>query len=165
MNMIELIKQRALRYGKFELSNGELSHYYLYMRRVTLYGPALARIAGQIWERVDIKIDSVGGPSIGADPIVAGLIFGMELNGFFVRPTIKTHGLCNQIEGTVSGDCLLVDDVVTSGESLFRAAKLVEGVGGKIAKIISIVDRNEGGRERLQEYDYESLFNIEELLR
>ena len=113
--------------------------------------------------------------TLGSDPLITATSVisfekGQPLNGFIVRKESKGHGTNQYIEGLAnfsSGDrVVLLEDVVTTGGSILTACKRAEDVGLEIVQICSVLDREEGGREKLAEAGYElkSLFNRRELL-
>jgi orotate phosphoribosyltransferase len=119
-------------------------------------------------------IEAVGGPTLGADPLVCSttlvaLLFGRKLKGFLIRKEAKDHGLGRVLEGpplpTGTPVCI-VEDVVTSGGSVLRAISLVEKEGFNVQLVLSLLDRGEGGERTIQEkgYLYRPLFRLPELL-
>ena len=142
-----------------QLASGALSDFYFDGRVVTLTGEPLALFAHRVLGELErLEATALGGPTIGADPIVgAALALGAEagrsLKGFLVRKEPKARGLRKQVEGpSLDGSrALLVEDTVTSGGSLLMAAEAVrrEHPGCTIAGALTLVDREEGGAERL----------------
>jgi orotate phosphoribosyltransferase len=99
---------------------------------------------------------AVGGLTMGADPVsyaIAAASFGSDaqIDAFSVRKDVKGHGTSRVIEGNFKpGDSVvIVEDVITSGDSARRAADAVETAGGKVLGILAVVDREEGGRATL----------------
>jgi len=91
--------------------------------------------------------DAVGGPTLGAVPIVTGLLFRGAKRGFFVRSQPKRTG--ETIEGEVKEgeSVLLIEDVVTSGQSLFKACEAVLDKGARVGMAITVLDREEGATQ------------------
>jgi orotate phosphoribosyltransferase len=75
------------------------------------------------------------------------------LAGFFVRKEKKAHGLGRSIEGAFAAgqSVALLEDTVTTGASTLQALEIVEAEGGKVARVLCLVDRGEGGREAFAE--------------
>jgi len=101
--------------------------------------------------------DSVGGLTLGADPIsyaisYASAMTAMPLRAFTVRKEIKAHGTGKLIEGPFQpGDrVVVVEDVITTGSSALKAVSAVEDAGGSVAGVLALVDREEGGRELIE---------------
>ncbi len=118
--------------------------------------------------------DYVGGMTLGADPIayaIAGHATrkGQDLNAFTVRKRSKAHGTGNRIEGGLPAGArvVVIEDSVTSGGSLLAALKVIEDHGATVAGVLALVDRQEGGTERLAEagYDFRAVFNAKDLLQ
>ena len=117
--------------------------------------------------------DAAGGPSLGADPIAGALaalshIHGQALPSFIVRGAIKDHGLQRQVEGHLHpGDqVVLLDDVITRGGSLVRAATVVREHGAKVTHVFTILDRLAGGAEILagEGLTLESLYLLTDIM-
>ena len=170
-----ILKENSILRGKFKLSSGKESDYYIDARLTTLH-PEGIYLVGKIFLdiiRQDSGIKAVGGPTMGADPIVGSIVVlsyqsGYSLRGFLVRKEGKPHGTEKLIEGNLrSGDgVVIVEDVATTGGSILKAVNAVENMRAYIRKILVIVDREEGAREILEDRDYKffSIFKIGELL-
>jgi len=109
---------------------------------------------------------AVGGTTLGADPMVAAVALASHLGGgaipaFIVRKESKSHGTKQNIEGPLipGSNVAIVDDVCTTGGSLFHAIEAAEEAGCKVVKVVSILDRNEGGSEEMRKrgYDFSAL--------
>ncbi|MER3396958.1 MAG: orotate phosphoribosyltransferase [Chloroflexota bacterium] len=168
-----MLLERAVSFREVVLSSGRKSHYYIDARMVSLSGDGLALTAELLWDKVrDLEFEAVGGPTIGADPLVAGLCLlayqrGRNLAGFLVRREPKAHGTGRQVEGPLTPGmrAVIVEDTVTTGETLLSAIAAAEAAGAKVIKVLAVVDRQEGGGGRLRQagYDFEPLFTAEEL--
>ena len=166
-----MIQTDAIKHGDFVLKSGAKSSYYIDLRRVTLPSMGLHLIVDGIYSACTAHMEAVGGPCVGADPIVGGFLYKTSLSnvrGFLVRKEQKGHGIDDLIIGSVKpGDrCLIVEDVTTSGGSLLRACQIVQEFGCTVGEVISVVDRNAGAKELFESHDikFSSLFNIDELL-
>lgn len=159
--LIDLLHREALQFGQFTLASGKTASFYLDCRKVTLH-PQGANLVGagmlEALSQMDPPVDAVGGMAIGADPITAAIITlagqrGEALRGFIVRKEAKEHGTGRQVEGPVQAGqrVVIVEDVITSGGSALKAAEAARQFGLEIAGVLAIVDRQEGGRERLAE--------------
>ena len=161
--LMELIREKALKFGDFTLASGKKATYYLDGKQVTLH-PAGARLVAEgILDLLGPNMPTaVGGMSIGADPITAAVVTmsavrQTPLVGFMVRKEAKGHGTNQYVEGPVKpGDVVVIlEDVVTTGGSSLEAIKRVEAFGMKVAGVIAIIDRMEGGAEAFAERGYE----------
>ncbi|MFO0890731.1 MAG: orotate phosphoribosyltransferase [Isosphaeraceae bacterium] len=152
--LAELLRRDSLRLGSFTLASGRKSHYYIDGRKVTLSGEGAPLIAEGILDliREEPEIAAVGGLTMGADPIVggvlalAGLRGRSSLRGFLVRKQAKAHGTGSLVEGPLEpgSSVLIVDDVATTGGSSLQAADAVEAMGCTVARVIVVLDRLEG---------------------
>lgn len=169
--LLELLKKEALKKGKFVLSSGKVSNYYLDGRIITLTPEGAFLVAGIILELIKGKdVNAVGGPTLGADPIAGAVaclshINGIALKTFIVRKAAKIHGTQRQIEGPElkKGDkVVLVDDVATTGKALLEAKDALDKAGVEVLKAIVIVDRDEGAAENLAKagLELESIFQV-----
>jgi orotate phosphoribosyltransferase len=151
-----LMKTGCLKFGVFKLKKGRLSPYYLDLKRIPSYPNGMNRVVS-IYE--DLVKKEVGGDSF--DRIlgipVAGMSFASVLSYklskpfLYLKESAEIHGREKKIQGILSpGDSvLLVDDVVTSGKSIIDAAEVVRGEGGTVTDALVLVDREEGGAQKL----------------
>jgi orotate phosphoribosyltransferase len=171
-SLIALLASRSAKRGDFVLASGRRSSLYVDCRLTAmspdgqmLIGRAgLAALRATGW-----SIDSVGGLTLGADPIAYAIAHasalaaeqghGEMVRAFTVRKEAKQHGTGKLIEGPfASGDhVVIVEDVITTGGSALRAAEAVATAGGTIVGILALVDRQEGGREALEAAGYSVL--------
>ena len=108
---------------------------------------------------------------MGADPIAGATAAvshqeGTPLNAFIVRKEAKGHGTGRRVEGPLrEGDrVVVVDDVVTTAGSTLQAIEAVQGAGATVVAVVCLVDRLEGGAEKLAGYRFYPLFTVAELL-
>jgi orotate phosphoribosyltransferase len=156
--LLELILAVSFRRGRVKLASGKESDFYLDLRQ-TLMRPRGVALAGElVFERLSRgpAVDAVGGMAVGAVPLVAAVLAAAavhdansKLLGFFVRKETKAHGLGKRIEGGFQAgqSVALVEDTVTTGGSTLDAVAAVEAEGGKVARVICLVDRGEGAAE------------------
>ena len=164
------INVQAFMHGDFTLSSGKKSDHYFDGKKLTLSPEGAYWVGKTIFEELaNSEIDAIGGLTIGADPIASSVAVVSHLEGrpipaFIVRDTAKEHGTKKEIEGGLKegSRVAIVDDVITMGGSVRKAIEAVEAEGCEVVKVIVIVDRNEGGSERLRErgYDFEAIINL-----
>jgi orotate phosphoribosyltransferase len=169
-----MLLERSMRFGEFVLSSGATSNYYIDVRKTSLHPQGLERISRLFWEIIEAEdVTAVGGLTLGADPLVAGLMLhsahrGRPLDGFLVRRTNKTHGTLGQVEGNLAGHkrVVILDDVITSGESALVAAEAAESYKAQVVRVLAVVDRNQGAAQIFQQrgYPFTALFTVNELL-
>ena len=164
--LINAIKRDAIQYGDFKLASGKSSKYYIDARKVTLSSDAAPVIGRTILGKIPSNVVAVGGPTLGATLAVAGQNH-VELYGFLVRPKPKDHGTQNLIDGTLpkGSSVVLVDDVVTTGQSIIEAANVVRAAGCTVAMAIVVVDRMQGAWTALSKVgiQFESLVTVKDL--
>ncbi|MDR2345665.1 MAG: orotate phosphoribosyltransferase [Planctomycetaceae bacterium] len=172
----ELISTKSLKFGDFILASGKSAKYYLDCRQVTLDSVGAKLIGEGILELIQLQQtlpQAVGGMSIGADPITSSVITvaaynNIPLKGFIVRKQLKSHGTMQFVEGPVKeGDhVIIVEDVVTTGNSSLEAIEKVESIGAIVDCVIAIIDRLEGGAETFADKGYKlsSLFTIKDFI-
>lgn len=170
----ELVNRNVLR-GDFTLSSGKKSAYYIDGKITTLSAEG-AWLVGLLMARslASDGVAAIGGLTLGADPIVASVAAmsyqeGKPVAAFIVRKEPKSHGTSRWIEGPSiarGARVALVDDVITTGASVLKAAeRVVEETGAKVVKVLAVLDRNEGGREALAKagYAYDPLLSLSDL--
>jgi len=170
----QMLLERSMRFGEFTLSSGVTSSYYIDVRKTSLHPEGLKLISEMFWEVLEKdQITAIGGLTLGADPLVAGLMLhaasrGKPLEGFLVRPAAKDHGTRGQVEGNLAGHkrIAILDDVITSGESALIAAEAAESYKAKVVRVVAVVDRAQGAQQVFQEKSlpFTTLFSIADLL-
>ena len=169
----QLLKEHSLMFGDFTLVSGKKSKYYFDSKKTTLLPEGAYLVAAEILETVTkngIEADAIGGMTLGADPTVCPVaalsqISGNPMRAFIVRKEVKDHGTGRQIEGNLApgSRVVVVDDVVTTAGSTLRAIEAVEQAGHTVAAVICLVDREEGGTEKLTRWPYFPLFRRSEI--
>ena len=173
--LLKLLKKEAFFKKRIVLSSGKTSNYYIDVRKVSLSPKGVYLISHLIFRLIkDEKITAIGGPTLGADPIVSGVCLlahknKKRLKGFLIRKSPKKHGRQKLIEGQFlkTGDkVVVVDDVATSGSSVIKSIEVLRKEKIKVVKAITVVDREEGAAENLSEYDCQlvSLFKKSDFL-
>jgi orotate phosphoribosyltransferase len=155
-----LLLERSVERGDFVLASGRRSSFYIDCRRATMSAEGMVLIGRMGWAAIQDagwQPASVGGLTMGADPVayaVAAASFGSDhpIDAFSIRKQTKAHGTGRLIEGNFrSGDAVVVvEDVITSGESAARALAALEEAGGRVLGVLAVVDREEGGRSLLE---------------
>lgn len=163
--LARLLVAKSYREGDFVLASGRRSDYYFDCRVTALHAEG-AWLIGSLFVHLlnGMDIKGVGGMTLGADPLVSATTVisheqGRPLNGLLVRKEAKGHGTGQFVEGLgnfAAGDRVaMLEDVVTTGGSLLKACDRVRQAGLEIAGVCAILDREEGGREKLREAGYE----------
>lgn len=158
--LIELLADRSTRRGQFTLASGKSSQYYIDARLTTMSPEGLVLI-GQLGltklRQAGWNVDSVGGLTLGADPISYAISYASAgssspLRAFTVRKEPKTHGTGKTIEGPFrkTDRVAVIEDVITTGGSALRAIEAVRAEQGTVSGVLALVDREEGGREAIE---------------
>ena len=161
--LLELAVERgALQYGDFLLSSGARSPYYFDGRLLSLDpegGHCIAQALLPLVHRAGAE--AIGGPTLGADPIVAAVALlsyqqGAPVSAFIVREGQKAHGTGRTVEGPLKPgtQVAIVDDVCTTGGSLFHAIQAAEEMGCSVVQVLVILDRHQGGSDELRRRGY-----------
>lgn len=159
----------------FKLRSGRLSGVYIDAKQVTLTSPGMLLVGELVWKKISgLGVQAIGGLTLGADPIAyatamyANLSTGYPLDVFIVRKEPKGHGTSEWIEGRVrhGEKVVIVDDVVTTGGATLTAVERAHEAGLEIAKVVVLVDRQEGGKQVVESrgLQYDPIFTKEELL-
>jgi orotate phosphoribosyltransferase len=171
--LMEIVNEKAVFKGDFTLASGQKSNYYIDGKFISLTSDGLAYFAKVILEM--IKKDGVkyiGGPTLGADPIIGGTVamshlIGRPLDGFIIRKEQRDHGRMRMIEGPLKegSKVIIVEDVTTTGGSVLKGIKRVEEMGCEVVKIICLVDRLQGAEENFKKegYNFTPIFKVNEL--
>lgn len=172
--LLHHLAREAYLEGEFVLASGAVSSFYLDGRRVTL-SPVVALVAYLMLARLQTTaVEALGGLTLGADPI-AGAVAALSawtprpLRAFIVRKEAKEHGVRGRIAGPPlqpGQPVAVVDDVLTTGGSIHQAIAAVEEAGARVERVLVIIDREQGGADRLAErgYQVEALYRLSEIV-
>jgi len=153
-----MVKEKAFFKEKIILSSGKESDYYIDARRVTLTSEGAYLTARIMLDMVkEENYDAIGGPTLGADPLIGALGVlkhqaGNDGNTFIIRKEAKGHGKKKQIEGQdipKGASVILVDDVATTGKAFLHSLDVLDENGIECKTCLCIVDRQEGAGETL----------------
>ncbi|MBM4054910.1 MAG: orotate phosphoribosyltransferase [Planctomycetes bacterium] len=175
--LLRIIIEKSFKYNEkpvFKLTSGKMSNYYINCKATTLDSASMLLIGQLFFEKIkQLDADAIGGLTHGADPIafataMVSAMQGSNIQAFVIRKEAKSYGMMKLIEGNVSeGDkVVIVDDVVTTGGSTIQAIDRAREHKLEIVKAIALVDRQEGGRENIENKNvvFESLFTRDELI-
>ncbi len=174
--LLNLILEVSFERKGVTLSSGKKSDFYLDLRQ-TLMRPKGVSLAGRLvldLLQTGPPVEAVGGMAVGAVPLVSAVLAAAandpatdSLLGFFVRKQKKDHGLAKQLEGGFEAGqtVALLEDTTTTGQSTLDALKIVEAAGGKVIRVICLVDRGEGASEAFADrgMKLEAVFGREDL--
>jgi orotate phosphoribosyltransferase len=174
--LLRLLKERSFQSGTFQLASGDTSTYYIDGKMTEVFSKGAHLVGEILYDRTkDLGIDAIGGLEVGAVPLTTATVIsyhlhGREMEGFWVRDKVKTHGTQKIIEGNLKPNSrvVVVEDVVTRGKSTVKAIDAVRARGCKVVLVLAIVDRLQGAAELFRENgiassDYHSVFTIRDL--
>lgn len=157
--LVDLLRRYSVQHGAFTLASGRTSSLYVDARLTTMRPEGLAIIGPLALSRLaaaHLQPDSVGGLTLGADPVSYAIAYASAsserpVRAFTVRKEPKAHGTGRLIEGPFlpTDRVVVVEDVITTGASALRAIAAVRAAGATVIGVLAVVDRGEGGREAI----------------
>ncbi len=164
--LLRLLRRKSVMLGDFTLASGAKSDFYVDCRLTTMDAEGAWLIGSLGWEIArgaaaeHGAVTAVGGLTMGADPVALAIAMasakeggeGGPIHAFSVRKSPKSHGRARLIEGnfTEGASVVVVDDVITTGGSTIQAIEAIQAEGGKVAFVIALVDRQEGGKAAIE---------------
>lgn len=171
--LLDLFCQLAYQEGDFTLSSGQHSSYYINGKQVTLHPQGALAIGRLVLSMLPMDTEAVAGLTLGADPIVSAVSVvsayeNRPLPALIVRKEAKGHGTKVYIEGPTlleGTKVVVLEDVVTTGQSAMKAVERLRGAGYQVDRVIALIDRQQGGADLYQwaGLKFEVLFSIEEI--
>lgn len=171
--LLDLFCQLAYKEGDFVLSSGQHSHYYINGKQVTLHPQGALAIGRLLLSVLPEDTEAVAGLTLGADPVVSAVsvVSALEnrpLPALIVRKEPKGHGTQAYIEGLPlheGAKVVVLEDVVTTGQSAMKAVERLRMAGYTVEQVISLVDRQQGGAEFYESAGlrFQAVFSIQEI--
>jgi orotate phosphoribosyltransferase len=171
--LLDLLCQVAYKEGDFTLSSGQPSTYYINCKPVTLDPQGALATGRLLLSMLPTGTGAVAGLTLGADPIVSAVSVvsayeSRPIPGLIIRKEAKGHGTQAYIEGPslpVGTNIVVLEDVVTTGQSAMKAVTRLRDAGYTVNRVISLLDRKQGGGEfyKSQKLEFQAVFNIEEI--
>lgn len=170
-----LFNTDCLRFGKFKIKSGALSPYYIDLARL-LSSPAdlsiIAKVAAELIEQImkNEKIDKIASIALKGALIAPSIATLINLPCIIIRKSEKNYGAKGRLVGapvTKNDNILFFDDVVSEGLSKVEGIKLLENQGAFVKHLLVVVDREQGGKEKLEQQGYlvHSLAKISEIVK
>lgn len=134
----DLKKANCIKEGNFQLRNGEYSKYYFDMKNLISYPKLLSKIGDSLWniinedlKRKNILLENlkICGVPLGGLPISTYISIKYNIPMIMLRDKIKNYGTQKQIEGEYNNtdNCIILEDVITTGGSVKESLELLEG--------------------------------------
>jgi orotate phosphoribosyltransferase len=152
--LMEIIRENAIIFQDVQLFSKIKSQYYYDIKRIALQEEGAHLLSELLLTEIyKYGAKSVGGMEMGAVALITAVVlkstkdgkYQKGLNGFFVRKEVKGHGLQNKIEGNMIPPVIIVDDVITSGESVMKSIEAVNAQGVTPKGVVCVIDREEEG--------------------
>ncbi len=160
------VREAALLEGDFVLSSGKRSSFYVDKYLFSTEPELLRDLAREISVRLPAGAHRLAGVELGAVPLVAAVALCTGLPYSIVRKSAKEYGTANKIEGSpieAEEGVALIEDVVTTGTQVLRAAEVLEEAGAEVLGIVAVLDRRDETASRLRGYTFEALLRMEDL--
>jgi len=162
------LREAAYLEGDFTLRSGRKSRYYLDKYLFETRPALLRELARRFARYVTAEVDRIAGAELGAVALAAATALETGRPFVIVRNAKKAgYGTGKLIEGRLEpGErVLLLEDIVTSGSQAIEAARTLTAAGAKLARIVAVIDRLEGGGEAIAAagFAYERLFTSDDL--
>jgi len=168
-NLIQHLKDcGAIKFGRFVLTSGAISDYYIDIKKASTE-PKILRLIAQEMSTYTTGYDMLAGMELGAVPLVVALALETGIPYVIIRKEKREHGTGKQIEGgNVAGkNVLIVEDVTTSGGSVVKTIQILREHNAEVEKVLTVVDREAGAKETLKKLEVEfiPLVSVNEILK
>ena len=176
--LLQVLREKSVERGRFQLTSGRWSDYYVDGKQTTLDAEGCYLIGKLLFHKIRSEKEfpkGIGGVTLGADPIVTAVslvsyLEGRPLPAFIIRKQPKGHGTGRWIEGLKNiapgGEVVIVEDVLTTGGTLLEGVRRAREAGFEVRRVYALIDRQEGGRENIEAASLvlDPLFTRDELL-
>ena len=168
--LIQLLREHAVHYGPTIAEPGVVTDVFIDPSRVTLRGDGLSLIEALMVPLLrEDHVEAVGGPAMGAIPLVT-LLARQQWLAFYIRLGPQVHARRSAISGSPPQPGMavaLLEDLAATGTSLLTCCEVVQGLGARVVSLYALVDREQGTRERFAAHGlrYRPLITLSELVQ
>jgi uridine monophosphate synthetase len=168
--ILDLFANDMIKFGEFTLKSGKKSYIYADIRTAISYPPIFKQICNEYNKIMqNINYDLICGVPYSALAIASAIAYDKAIPMLLKRKEAKGYGTKKILEGvfTQGQNCLLIEDVITTGASLIETTSVLEEHGLKISDVCTLIDRNQGGREIMQNHGYKlhSVMNLSDIIQ
>jgi orotate phosphoribosyltransferase len=174
MNKAQLLQKlvdiEVIKHGDFVLKSGQRSSIYIDLRQIIAYPAILNAVSEIMWQQVsEVSCETICGVPYNAIPIATCISINHDKPMLIKRKEAKDYGTKKQVEGkfTPGQQCLIIEDVITTGSSILETIEILEKEGIKVTDIVVLVEREKSAREVLQSKGYKlhSVYTLDELVK
>jgi uridine monophosphate synthetase len=167
--ILDLFDKNIIKFGEFTLKSGKQSYIYADVRSAISHPEIFRHICDLFYERIkELKFDFICGVPYSALTFASGVAYAHSIPMLLKRKEMKAYGTKKILEGdyTEGQNCLLIEDVITSGASLLETTVVLEEHGLKITDICTLIDRTQGGVQKLESQGYRvhSIMNLHQII-
>ena len=167
--LVQLLKEcGAIQFGRFVLTSGAVSDYYIDIKKASTNPTVLKKIAEAMAEYVE-GYDLLEGMELGAVPLITALSLETSVPYVIIRKGKREHGTGKQIEGgdVKNKHVLIIEDVTTSGGSVVKTIQILRQSQAEVDEVLVVVDRESGAEEKLQNLDvsFIPLLSVSDILK
>ena len=167
--ILDLFDKNIIKFGEFTLKSGKQSYIYADVRSAISHPQVFRHICDLFYAQIkDIKFDFICGVPYSALTFASGVAYAHSIPMLLKRKEVKAYGTKKILEGDFSQgqNCLLIEDVITTGASLLETTVVLEEHGLKITDICTLIDRTQGGVQKLEAHGYRvhSIMNLHQII-
>lgn len=159
----KLIEYNIIKTGEFVLKSGESSHFYINLKEIISYPKLHKMLCDNIIQKINVNTDLIVGTPYGAVPFASYISIEKEIPMLFLRKQPKSYGTKKLIEGIYEKgqNVVLLEDVITTGQSVIETAEKLEQHGLKVIQIISVISRSKNKNLKYKDISIEYLYHLD----
>jgi len=167
--ILDLFAKDMIKFGEFTLKSGKKSYIYADIRTSISYPSIFKQICNEYAKIMkNIHYDMICGVPYSALAIASAIAYEHAIHMLLKRKEVKEYGTKKILEGSYQPgqNCLLIEDVITTGASLIETTNVLEEHGLKVTDVCTLIDRNQGGREIMIQHGYKlhSIMNLTDII-